>query len=88
MHSHGIPLTVSAANFHSAQLEQQAEARRAAETRKRLKKASDAITSESSPEEELLISNWMGTRAETARSAPMLAGDEYRPSGRNEDPLR
>ncbi|MDR3722866.1 MAG: hypothetical protein P4K83_00060 [Terracidiphilus sp.] len=81
MHTHGTPFTVEAASFYSAQMERQAVARRAQETRKRLQRAASPPDEDASPEEALLIGQWLGsTTAEVIRSAPMLAGDEYHPS--------
>ena len=83
MHIHGNPLAIQAANFHSSQLETELEARRAAETRRRLRKITENVSAASGSEEEsMLVDHWMGTRAEVVRSAPMLAGDEYHPSHR------
>jgi hypothetical protein len=78
MHTHGTPFTVEAADFYSAQMEQQATARRASQTRKRLQRAASP-PDDASPEEALLIGQWLGATAEVIRSAPMLAGDEYHP---------
>jgi hypothetical protein len=78
MHTHGTPFTVEAADFYSAQMQQQATARRAPQTRKRLQRAASP-PDDASPEEALLIGQWLGTTADVLRSAPMLAGDEYHP---------
>ncbi|MDR3791762.1 MAG: hypothetical protein P4L03_00135 [Terracidiphilus sp.] len=80
MHIHGTPFTVEAADFYSAQMQRQAAARRAQQTRKRLQRAASAPAADASPEEALLIGQWLGSTAEVIRSAPMLAGDEYHPS--------
>jgi len=85
MHTHGMPFTVEAADFYSAQMQRQAAARRAQQTRKRLQRAASPPDDDSSPVEALLIGQWLGTAAEVIRSAPMLAGDEYHPSHPDEE---
>jgi|GEM_PF-1972338 len=83
MHIHGNPMSVQAANFFSAQLEQEVAARRVADLRRRLRRVSEAIAtgSDQSPEETLLISHWVSGDAPSAAASPFLDGDEYRPSG-------
>lgn len=85
MHIHGSPQGIQPTNFYSTQLQQEIEARRAEDLRRRLRKVSDALTagSEVTPEESLLISHWTGSEAQPAPLAPTLAGDEYRPSGQS-----
>jgi hypothetical protein len=86
MHIHPNNLAIQAANFHSTQLQQEIEARRAADMRRRLRKVSEALAGgDSTPEETLLISHWTNTDPHPAHSAPTLAGDDYRPSSQNWD---
>jgi hypothetical protein len=86
MHIHGASLAVSAASFHSAQLEERAAARRAAETRKRLLKAGESAAAEATPEETLLIRQWMNGSATDSRHSQVLAGDEYHTANSGRDP--
>jgi hypothetical protein len=80
MHIHRTPFTVETADFYAAQMQRQAAARRAQTTRKRLQRAASTPDADADPEAALLIGRWLGTTAEVIRSAPMLAGDTYRPS--------
>lgn len=82
MHIHANPMAIQAANFHSTQLEQEIEARRDADLRRRLRRVSEALASgtDQSPEESLLISQWTNAGPTPAPVVPTLGGDEYRPS--------
>ena len=63
MHIHGNSMIVNAANFYgAAQGERAAAAQRAAEVRKRLLKSGSEIEGAATPEESLLIGQWMDSR--------------------------
>jgi len=63
MHIHGNSMTVNAANFYSAtQEERAAAAQRAASVRKRLIKNASEMEGAASPEETLMIGQWMDSR--------------------------
>jgi len=83
MHIHGNAMNVNAANLYSAaQGERAAAAERATEVRKRLLKGASGVDAAASPEETLLISQWMD-----GRHSQVLSGDAYRDSvaGKNDD---
>jgi hypothetical protein len=86
MHIHGTPLNVSAASFQSSEMEERAAARRAAEARKRLLKAGESAAAEATPEETLLISQWMDGSAMDSRHSEVLTGDEYHTANNGRDP--
>jgi len=62
MHIHGNSMTVNAANFYSATQEEKAAAQRAAGVRKRLIKNASEIDGAATPEETLMIGQWMDSR--------------------------
>ncbi|MFY9855532.1 MAG: hypothetical protein WAK26_16805 [Terracidiphilus sp.] len=63
MHIHGNSMSINAASFHSAaQNEKTAAAQRAADARKKLLKGASEIEGASTPEESLLIGQWMDSR--------------------------
>jgi hypothetical protein len=69
MHIHGNSMTVNAANFYSTgQNEKTAAARRAANLRKKLLKAAAETEGASTPEETLLISQWVDSRHSQVQS--------------------
>jgi hypothetical protein len=69
MHIHGNSMTVNAANFYSAtQEERAAAAQRAASVRKKLIRSASEMEGAASPEETLLIGQWMDTRHSQAES--------------------
>ena len=78
MHIHDRTMTIQAMGFYSAaQQERTAAARRAAEVRKKLLRASRSIEEDQRnlfPDENLLIGHWLN-----AHQDPM-ADDEYTPS--------
>ena len=78
MHIHDRSMTIQAMGFYSAaQQERTAAARRAAEVRKKLLRASRSIEEDQRnlfPDENLLIGHWLN-----AHQDPM-ADDEYTPS--------
>jgi hypothetical protein len=63
MHIHGNSMTVNAANFYSAtQEEKAAAAQRAASVRKKLIRSASELEGAASPEETLMIGQWMDSR--------------------------
>ena len=63
MHIHGNSMTVNAANFYSAtQEERTAAAHRAASVRKKLIRSASEIEGTATPEETLMIGQWMDSR--------------------------
>jgi len=84
MHIHGQIPDIGGTNFYGVSSGERAEAtRRAAEVRKRLRKAAaQGVETGSSPEESMLIGRWLD-----ARHGRVLSGDEERfaESGRDAD---
>lgn len=73
MHIHGSMLNIQGANFASiASGEQSAAAQRAANVRKRLLTKAQTLGAGTSPDETLLIGQWLD-----AGHGQMLSGDEY-----------
>jgi len=69
MHIHGNSMSINAANFYSAtQEERAAAAQRAASIRKKLIKSASQIEGAASPEETLMISQWMDSRHNQVQS--------------------
>jgi hypothetical protein len=69
MHIHGNSMTVNAANFYSAtQEERAAAARRAASVRKNLIRSASEMEGTASPEETLMIGQWMDSRHSQVQS--------------------
>jgi hypothetical protein len=82
MHIHGNSMSINAANFYSAaQNEKTAAAQRAADVRKKLLKGASEIEGASTPEESLLIGQWMDSRHSQVQSE-----DEYHTSASGKDP--
>jgi len=82
MRIHGELMNVQAANFYSAaQGERAAAARRAAEGRKKLLKSASEIEASATPEETLLIGQWLD-----GRHSQVLSGDEYHAAASGKDP--
>jgi hypothetical protein len=82
MHIHGNSMSINAANFYSAaQNEKTAAAQRAADVRKKLLKGAAEIEGASTPEESLLIGQWMDSRHSQVQSE-----DEYHTSASGKDP--
>jgi hypothetical protein len=82
MHIHAISMSVQSASLYStAQQERAAASQRAAELRKRLLKGAQSLESASSPEESLMINQWMD-----GRHSQVLSGDEYRAAASGKDP--
>ena len=81
MHIHGNSMIVNQTNFYgAAQGERAAVAQRATDVRKKLKSASD-IEAAATPEETLLIGQWMDSRHSQVQS-----GDQYHSSVAGKDP--
>ncbi len=82
MHIHGSFGIQSANLYSAANSERAAAAQRAEETRKKLLRKAQEIGGESSPEETLLIGQWLD-----ARHSQVLSGDEYHTaaSGKNSE---
>ncbi len=82
MHIHGNSMTVNAANFYSAtQEEKAAAAQRAASVRKKLIRSASEIEGAASPEETLMIGQWMDSRHSQVQS-----GEQYSDSVSGKDP--
>jgi hypothetical protein len=82
MHIHGNSMSINAANFYSAaQNEKTAAAQRAADVRKKLLKGAAEIEGASTPEESLLIGQWMDSRHSQVQSE-----DQYHTSASGKDP--
>ena len=82
MHIHGNSMSVNATDFYSsAQGEKTAAARRAAQVRKKLLKGASEIEGAATPEESLLIGQWMDSR-----HSPVQSEDQYHPSAAGKDP--
>jgi hypothetical protein len=76
MHIHGNSMAVNTANFYgTGQNEKTAAARRAANLRKKLLKVAAEIEGAATPEESLLIGQWMDSRHSRLQSE-----DEYHAS--------
>lgn len=71
MHIHGQLPNIQSADFYSIANAERAQ--RAAEVRKRLLKVSESVAGGASPEETLLIGNWL-----QAAPKAVTAEDEYR----------
>jgi len=81
MHIHGNSMSVNAANFYSTAQEEKAAAQRAAGVRKKLIKNASEIEGAATPEETLLISQWMDSRHSQVQS-----GEQYKNSVSGKDP--
>jgi hypothetical protein len=81
MHTHGASLNVQGANFASiSNGERAAAAQRAAEVRKRLLRNAQTAGGDTTPEETMLIGNWLNVCHNQS-----LAEDEYHTSTPAED---
>jgi hypothetical protein len=82
MHIHGNSMTVNAANFYSAtQEERAAAAQRAASVRKKLIRSASELEGAATPEETLMIGQWMDSRHSQAQN-----GEQYPFSISGKDP--
>lgn len=81
MNIHGNSMSINAANFYSAgQNEKAAAAQRATDVRKKLLKGASEIEGASTPEESLLIGQWMDSRHSQVQSQ-----DEYHTTAAGKD---
>jgi hypothetical protein len=75
-------MSINAANFYSAaENDKTSAAQRAADVRKKLLKSASEIEDLATPEESLLIGQWMDSRHSQVESE-----DEYRTSAEGKDP--
>jgi hypothetical protein len=83
MHIHGQhPMSVNPADFYAAsQGQRAAEAQKAAEVRKKLLKGAAQLDGAATPEETLMISQWLDGRHSQTESA-----EEYRATAAGRDP--
>ena len=82
MHIYGNSMNINAANFYSVgNGERAAAAQRAAEVRKKLLKSASSLEGEASPEESLLIGQWLDSR-----HSQVLSQDEYHTAASGKDP--
>lgn len=81
MHIHGNQLNVNAVNPFSAAAERAAAAQRAADIRKKLVKSASEIEGAATPEESLLIGQWMDSRHSQVQSE-----EQYHASASGKDP--
>jgi hypothetical protein len=82
MHIHGNSMSVNQADFYSAaQGERTAAAQRAAEVRKKLLNGPSAAEGPASPEETLLIGQWLDSRHSQTQSE-----GQYRSAADGRDP--
>jgi hypothetical protein len=81
MHIHGNSMSINAASFYgAAQNEKAASARRAADVRKKLLRGASEIEGAATPEETLLIGQWMDSRHSQVQSQ-----DEYHTAAEGKD---
>jgi hypothetical protein len=82
MHIHRNSMAAIAADIYSsAQAGRAAEAQRAAEVRKKLLKGASEIGGSATPEETLMIGQWMDSRHSQVQTE-----DQYHPSASGKDP--
>ena len=82
MHIHGNSMSINAANFYSAaENEKAASARRVADVRKKLLRGALEIEGAATPEETLLIGQWIDSRHSQVQSQ-----DQYHTSASRKDP--
>lgn len=81
MHIHGNSMAVNAASFYSAsENERTAATQRAAEVRKKLLKGAAETDGSATPEETLMIGQWMDSRHSQVQSE-----DQYRTAASGKD---
>jgi hypothetical protein len=81
MHIHGNSMSINAASFYSTAQQEKAAAQRAAGVRKRLIKSASEIEGAATPEETLMIGQWMDSRHSQVQS-----GEQYNNSVSGKDP--
>jgi hypothetical protein len=81
MHIHPSAIGLHPINTYVAGNERAAAAERATDVRKRLLKAAQSSAPDASPEEALLIGQWLDSR-----HSQVLPGDSYHAASEGEDP--
>ncbi len=81
MHIHPSAIGLHPINISAAGNERAAAAQRAADVRKRLLKAAQSDAPNATPEENLLIGQWLDSR-----HSQVLPGDSYHAASEGEDP--
>ncbi|MGO8933089.1 MAG: hypothetical protein ACLPLZ_14290 [Terracidiphilus sp.] len=81
MHIHPSAIGLHPINTYAAGNERAASAERAVEVRKRLLKAAQSAAAAATPEENLLIGQWLDSR-----HSQVLPGDSYHAASEGEDP--
>ncbi|MGA3102008.1 MAG: hypothetical protein ABR889_07965 [Acidobacteriaceae bacterium] len=81
MHIHPAAIGLHPINSSAAGNERAAAAQRGADVRKRLLKAAQRAAAAATPEENLLIGQWLDSR-----HSQVLPGDEYHSASQGEDP--
>lgn len=81
MHVHPSAIGLHAINTSAAGNERAAAAQRAIDVRKRLLKAAQTTAANPTPEENLLIGQWLDSR-----HSQVQPGDEYHAASQGEDP--
>ena len=86
MHIHGSMQNIQGANLTSISgAERAAAAQRAADVRKRLLKNAQTLDGDTTPEETLLIGQWLDSRGLDSRHSQVLSGDEYHSAAEGKD---
>jgi hypothetical protein len=81
MHIHPAAIGLHSINTYAAGNERAAVAQRTAEVRKKLLKSARSIETDASPEETLLIGQWLDSR-----HSQVLPADEYHSAAEGKDP--
>ena len=81
MHVHGSQMNLNPVNPYSAAAEKAVAAQRAADVRKKLLQSGTAIAGEPSPEEALMIAQWMNSG-----QSQIQHEDQYHPSASGKVP--
>lgn len=81
MHIRSTQLNIDAAGFYSISQERRAAAREAAEVRRKLLKGAPEVEGATTPDETLLIGQWMDVR-----HSQVLSGNQYHAAASGKDP--
>jgi len=81
MHIHGNSMAINAASSYSAIQEERAAAQRAASVRRKLLRSASEIDAANTPEETLLIGQWLDSRHSRVQSK-----EQYRAGASGKDP--
>ena len=81
MHIHGNSMNINAASLYSTTQQEKAAAQRAANVRKKLLKNASEIDGAGTPEETLMIGQWMNSRHSQEQS-----GEQNLENGSGRDP--